>query len=234
MKFLFPLLGALLVGCASTSSTLSSSEQLNPQSSYDLIGLGLEEIRQGRPEQAMSQYFDQVIEQCERGYEQSDVRVYTARTQVENLYYLLLAAADEQEAMAVDGSCSDAIFFKGYAKLELGLIEEAESFVRQALKMAPVNAKYQSELGHIYQLKQQWQQALDIFINAEEFATTYSPEQLKVRELARAKRGQGSSFIKLGHWDQAEVLFKECLQLDPQDSVARAELQYIEQLKHSF
>lgn len=234
MKWLYLLLGLSLVGCASTPSKVALPVPETPESSYQLIGLGLVKIKEGQHQLAIEKYFEPVILHCHKLYGQSGKRVFSARSNLESSYYLFKAAAQEQEAITVDTSCSDALFYKGYANFEAGQTAAAENLILQAIEMAPANSTYQSELGYLYRSQQEWQKALASFESAEELASAYSPKHLRVRELVRAKRGRGMTLIELGHWDQAEELFKECLRLDPKDSVARNELKYIDQLRHSF
>lgn len=51
--------------------------------------------------------------------------------------------------------------------------------------MAPVNAMYLSEMGHIYQSKRDWDNALSLFNQAEAAAATYSPVEVRETELIR-------------------------------------------------
>lgn len=130
--------------------------------------------------------------------------------------------------LTVGPVCSEALYLRGYASLDLGEVELAEKYLKRAIDMAPVNSKYLSELGHIYHAKKDWTNALAIFIKAEEAANTYAPPQLKSTELPRAKRGVGFSLIELGKLDEAEAKFKECLKIDKNDEGALRELKYIE------
>ena len=90
---------------------------------------------------------------------------------------------------------------------------------------------YRSELGHIYQLKRDWKKAKDTFSKAEVSAETFSPPELKNKELARAKRGVGYSLIELGKLEEAEEKFRQCLAIDRDDNVAMKELKYIESIR---
>ena len=144
------------------------------------------------------------------------------------------AAADKQSAIAVSPSCSDALYFRAYASLDLGQIELAEQYIQSAIDMSPLNAMYLSEMGHIFHLKREWSNALDIFTKAESAASTFSPPKLKNAELARAKRGIAYSLIELGRLDEAEAKFKECLEINNNDSAALKELEYIESLRNNL
>lgn len=230
MKFWSAFALLLLTACATPPKPQSSRSP----SVYELISLGLEALQQGNSAHAINSYFGPAIANCLQMYQHSSKKIYAARSLSETLYYQLQLSGDGIEPLVVDSACADAFYYKGYASLELGDVEEAEKSVRQAIELSPVNARYQSELGHIFHLKNLWQQALELFEQAEQNASDYAPKALKVTELARAKRGVGRSLIELGHWDLAEKKFRECLNLNPKDRVARSELQYIDQIRASF
>lgn len=198
-----------------------------------LLAAGGELLAQRAPGKAINGYFNDVIAYCDKQQQQTDQRIYAARTRTETLFYLLGAAAESRDARVDDPLCADAHYLKGYALLELGSVEFAQAEIEAALAMSPVNARYLSELGHIHQYRKQWQQALELFRKAEEYADTYSPDDLKSRELSRAKRGIGFSYIELGRLDEAEKKFLECLELDRNDKSAIRELKYIAKLRAS-
>ncbi len=160
-----------------------------------------------------------------------ETQVYTARTPVESLTYMAMAAAANKPAEVFDTSCSDAFYLKGYASLDFGNIDEAESNLKKAVAMAPHNAMYLSELGHIYQVKRDWNNALAHFTEAESAAETYSPAQIKLAELCRANRGSGFNLIELGRLDDAEKKFREALAYDSNDKGALNEIEYIKELR---
>ena len=175
---------------------------------------------------------NEAISLCAAQYDNEKQVHYAARSQTEALFYMISAAALDKDAVAVSTLCSDALFLRAYASLDLGQVEQAKADLERALKMAPANAVYLSELGHIYQINSQWQQALETFQQAEEAAKNYSPPELKKKELARAKRGVGYNLIEMGKLDEAEKKFKECLEMDGSDKGARHEREYIKALKN--
>lgn len=50
-------------------------------------------------------------------------------------------------------------------------------------------------------------------------------------DTARAWRGIGFVYIETGKLDEAEELYKKCLELNAEDKMAKAELAYIENLR---
>ena len=82
-------------------------------------------------------------------------------------------------------------------------------------------------LTHTFPLEQ-IAEAYDLFAQAAKDARSFSPASEKTAELGRALRGMGFTLIEKGRLDEAEKLFRECLQLNPDDGKAKSELRYIE------
>ncbi len=174
---------------------------------------------------------DDAITACDKQYAGSEQRIYAARGTAETLYYMLKAASENESAIAVATDCSEALYLKAYMSLEQGQVTTAEEFIRRAIEMSPANSQYLSELGHILQYNKKWEEALEVFKQAEEFANSFTPDPLKDKELSRAKRGVGYTLIELGKLDEAEIKFRECLEIDKNDQGAIRELKYIEHIR---
>ena len=227
MRNIIIALTIVLSGCATQQTeqqqTLLSETEI-------LLDSGYKKLSNRNTKSAIAD-FDKIIIICTSQYSDGKKKVYASRGMTETLYYMLKAAADKEDAIAVRPTCSDALYLRGYASLDFGQIELAEEYIKRAIDMAPVNSIYLSELGHIYHSKRDWENALDIFTKAEEAASTYSPPELKDAELTRAKRGVGYSLIELGKLDEAEIKFKECLEINKNDQGALKEIEYIEHLR---
>lgn len=218
-----------LSGCASQQL----AQQSDPLSETELLlDSSLTQLSRRNTKKAIVG-FNKVISLCEDQYSSHEGKVYASRGAVEALYYMVKAAASGESAIAVSSTCSDALYFRGYASLDLGQVDLAEKYIKKAIAMAPVNSVYLSELGHIYHSKRDWENALGVFAEAEK-AATYSPPDLMDTELARAKRGVGYSLIELGKLDEAERKFKECLEINENDEGALKELNYIETLRSNM
>ncbi|GLQ31361.1 tetratricopeptide repeat protein [Litoribrevibacter albus] len=221
----------LLSGCATQgtqqSSPLSTMDKDSPE--Y-YVASGYSFLSNRSTKKAIKE-FDKAIDLCQKQHKDREEVIYASRSPVETLYYMMKAAAEQKSAVAVAQTCADALYFKGYAVLDFGELELAQNLLDQALSMSPANAMYLSEVGHIHHIKKSWKEALDVFIKAEDAAETYSPDQVKQKELTRAKRGIGFSLIELGRLDEAEVKFNECLEINPNDKTAKHELEYIKRLR---
>ena len=227
MRYLFIILVVFLSACAAEQVVQQSGSITDTEL---LLGNGFKKLSQRNAKNAIVD-FDKAIALCQGQYSSDEQKTYASRGMVETIYYMTKAAADKESAIAVGPACSEALFLRGYASLDLGQVELAEEFMQRAIDMAPVNAAYLSEMGHIYHIKREWKNALDVFIKAEEAATSFSPPELKELELSRAKRGVGYSLIELGRIDEAEQKLRECLKINKKDKGALKELEYIEHIR---
>jgi len=228
MKKIGLLAGAcLLSACATTSNKQVSKIDCDSV----LVKKGAELTAAGSSQKAIDDYFNPVIARCEKQQKSSKVKLYAARTPVETLTYLAMAGVVNTNAEVVSPTCPEALFLKAYANVDLGKLDEAIQLLNEALVWSPFNSTYLSELGNIYQTQHDWKGALDKYTTAEDYAKSYSPDEIKNRELTRAKRGMGFALIELGNLDEAEKKFNECLDIDKDDKKALNELEYIKQVR---
>lgn len=215
----------LLAGCSS-----QPAKNNNAQSNDQKVMQGAQLIANGAPAKAIDDYLEPVIHDCEEQRKKTKGRLYSSRSPAEAIVYMALAGTLGTDASAVSSTCGDAYYFKAYAKVDLGKLDEALNVIQQALVWSPINSRFLSEQGHLYQLKKQWDDALESFKQAEDSATL-GPENGVTEELLRAKRGVGFALIELGRLDEAEAKFMECLEVDKADKKAQNELEYIKQLR---
>jgi tetratricopeptide (TPR) repeat protein len=228
MKHVLFISALLIAGCTAAPQKSPPETRAAGQAVEDFLVEGYKLLNDGQRALAIKQ-FNKAVAQCEGAYEGK--MVYASRGMTETIYYMAIAAAAKQDAIAIDSTCADALYLRAYAGLDSGELELAEEYIRRAIAMSPVNAWYLSELGHIHHLKRDWEQALGVFSAAEKYAADFSPPDVQARELTRAKRGVGYSLIELGRLDEAETKFMECLEIDRNDKNALSELQYIKKLR---
>lgn len=234
----------ILILCSSCSTKkvtnqLISEQAANqpiPESSIEekygvLLQEGYKKLTSKYTKESIDKYFNPIIEAFNSNYGNDGKHIYCSRGQSETLFYLLKAVEKKEEAVVVSPLWSDAFYLKGYASLDLGNIEDAKTFIKKAIELSPSNSMYLSELGHIYQVERKWIEAMELYKRAEESANAYSPENLKNNELTRAMRGVGYCLIELGRLDEAEEIYKKCLEIDDKDKHALNELKYIQSLR---
>ncbi len=182
---------------------------------------------QGKPSEAL-----QAIEKAMTGYEARyadlDKTIYSARTPSEALLYMLEAANANMDAIAVEFEYGYAWYLKGFVLIDLGRTDQALASLQKAVALSPSNSQFLSELGNLQKVAKDWPAALATFERAED-ASGLSPDAIATKDLSRALRGQGFVLSELGRYDEAENIFKRCLELDPDDTMATNELIYIQQ-----
>lgn len=225
-------LGLVACGAVPLSKTQSSDSTVAADVSAEETRLkdGFDALMNFDPRVAIS-HFDEVIAQCDGRFRNSSQRVYASRSLLETLYYMSLAGADKTDAIAVDSLCSQALYLKAYATIEMEDVDGAVELLEKAIALSPANATYLSELGHVYHMKGDWQKSLALFQEAEDFAERFSPPDVQLSEVTRAKRGVAYSLIEMGDLAGAEKKFNECLTLDPKDDISLGELEYIRRVR---
>ena len=173
---------------------------------------------------------DAVINAYKAYYGTSKQRIFCGRTPEERLGEMLKAAVDKNNAIALSSTWADAYFMKAYALQDLRRLGEAKATLQQALKMSPFNAQYLAELGEINALEKNWSKADQLYREAEDNAPL-SPPEARAGDLARARRGLGYVLVELGKLDEAEKKYQQCVAANPNDTKAKAELQYVREQK---
>jgi len=178
------------------------------------------------------QIFDSVAAGYENKYKDKNTTFYSARSPAETLSYTLDAAnSNKGGATVVSGNWGYAYYLKTYALLDLGRVSEAKGQLQRAVTLSPQNSQFLSELGYVYLLEKNWQSALQIFQRAEAAAKEFSPSNVRDAELGRAWRGMGFVYVELNRLDDAEAMYRKCLELDKNDAAAMRELRYVQSVK---
>lgn len=230
IRVAFLLLLLQLAACATPNLDKERNQQARTnQTATSLLQLSDQQLSEGETSAAVKTLHE-AFQMCDQNREQ-DVQQYASRSSTESLYYLLMAANENRKAVVVDITCAQVAYQLGYSFVELGDLARAKQYIEKALSMSPANAIFLAELGHIYQASGNFEQSLAFFQQAEKYADEFSPQETKLDELSRAKRGVGFSLIELGRLDEAEKKFNECLMLNPDDQTAISELRYIKGLR---
>jgi len=176
--------------------------------------------------------FDSVITAYEDRFRDSEDIVRCARWMGETMYYLLDAGKTEprRKVVGLSQTWADAYFMKAYVLVHVGQFAQAKPWLEKAINLSPSNSLYLSELGGIFQREKNWPMALLTFQSAER-ATEFSPANTKNFELSKAWRGIAYVLVELGRLDEAEGLYRKCLELDKNDARAANELRYIEKAR---
>ena len=228
MRFVTAQLFALIATTAVGFATAGRDPDKDPQM-MKLLQEARHHIESKNPAAAIAKC-DAVISAYKAHYGDSKQKIFCARSPEENLLLMMKAAGDKNNAIALSFIWSDAYFMKAYASEDLGRTSEAKATLQQALKMSPFNAQYLAEMGQIYAREKNWSKAEQLYREAEDNASL-SPPVSKTDDLAKARRGLGYVLVELGELDEAEKKYQQCIAANPNDTKAKAELQYVRELK---
>lgn len=193
------------------------------------LAQGRKAVERGESALAIAAFFDPVLEHFSRIYRDSGKRLYCARSQTQALIYLVLPSQDKRPVEVLDSTWSDAYLMKAYALTEMRQLRDAQAALDKAIELSPMNAQYLSERAYAYQAQGQCDRSIAAYREAETAAQQASEAATQTADLTRAWRGQGYCLVEQGRLDEAEALYRKCLELDPADSKAKGELEYIRQ-----
>jgi Flp pilus assembly protein TadD len=228
------LILVVVASIASAQSQAPSTTQREDAEQLTILQEGENLLRSRRPQEAMSNHFARVIAYYESKYRDEDRQIYCTRSMVETLRLLAKHRAENPKkgAIAVSSLWCEAYYLKAYAFIELGRLEDAKSALEYAVSRSPLNSQYLSELAFVYLREKNWNKSLETYQAAEKVSDT-SPEQLKNQDLSTARRGVGYVLIELNRLEEAEAKYMQCLDMDPNDSLSRNQLEYIRSLRAS-
>jgi tetratricopeptide (TPR) repeat protein len=184
------------------------------------------ELVSGRKPAEAIALLDLIIADQEKANRGETRQIYCARSTTESILYAGMGAQAAKNSVVLGPDWSMAIFLKGFALIDLNKPDEAKPLFDKAVAMSPMNAQFLGELGEWYKSRRDWSHAFDLFDRARA-AAEFSPADMKDHDQRRAMRGMGFVLIEQGKLDEAEVLFRKCLEIDPGDAGAKQELQYI-------
>jgi tetratricopeptide (TPR) repeat protein len=191
-------------------------------------------MRAGKLQEALV-LADAVVQSYEDRYRRGKIQVFASRSPAEAQAYLNevgnkpAQGKEATEAGVYPSTWGDAYYLKSFVLTEMKRAPEAKKAIEAAVALAPHNAAYRAELGQLLLKEKNWDEAAKEFKRAEADARVFSPTTVRNRELARALRGQAFVMVEKKDLDGAEKMYNECLKIDPNDPVAKAELRYIAQ-----
>lgn len=158
--------------------------------------------------------------------------IYCATSPTETIAYMGLAAKNHESAVAVGQGYCDALFAKGFALVDLDRPAEARAVYERLVALAPMHSHYLAELGQTYRPERNWATMYEKCSSAAAFADLARPDEVKIVK-GGAWRCMAYALTEQHKYDEAAALYRKCLELNPQDTLATHELQYIdEQRRH--
>jgi tetratricopeptide (TPR) repeat protein len=230
---LYRLLAAAVLLCQALQSQAAADNPPetaahdNEAEQMQLVNAGARLLQAHKPSEAIVD-LDKVIAHYEARNAEKPGTAYCARSPAESLVYLVQAAKDKTAASVYGPAWCDAYFLRGYALIELGRIGEARAALERAVQLAPREAHYRSELAELYVREKRWDEALAAFDASARVAEESVQAERKNVELGRALRGKGFVLVELGRLEEAEAIYRKCLEIDPADTKAANELRYVQ------
>jgi len=215
---------AIAAAIALTAASAGPEKQTDPDPQAASVSQAAQLVVDGKMDEAIG-LLDPALDAYARRYAGETRKIYCGSNQQETLLYLLGAAAEKKSAIVIGEGWCTALFLKGFILDDRRRFDEATLFLERVTAMAPHDAHYLNELGYAYQQRRNWTASDDAYRRADENAA-YDAASLK-KERGRAWRGLGYNYVEEGKLDEAEALYRKCLELDPADTKAQGELRYI-------
>ena len=237
-------LAAMLVlinGPPMAAAAAPAANVLAPEQIVRLLEEGDRVLQQGNADSAIKKYFDPVLQSFMRQTAKAaaDEEIYASHGASETLAYSGLVSAENEQAkgktplrmVAVDGAWTDALVLKARALVALKRAADAQDVLNQALTISPKFPTPWIELGAILQSERDWPRSQNAYRGAENATVYVDDKLLQTQLLGSALRGQAFALRQLARLDEADVLYKRALKLNPDDSVAQGELAHSEELR---
>ena len=215
----------MLLAAAALQAAPPASASPPPDPQAAVVAAAAQAMATGHPDQAIAAV-EPALAAYEKQYAGDRRQLFCGYSPAETLAEMLIAATARRDAVALSTGWCDALFIKGFSLSDLHRFDEAVPFLERAVAMAPLHAHFLNELGFAYQQQRNWQKSYDTFARAADATATSEPDRVTT-EKTRAWRGMGYARVEQGRYDDAEKLYRQCLQLDPDDARAKNELQYV-------
>jgi tetratricopeptide (TPR) repeat protein len=132
----------------------------------------------------------------------------------------------ERSVRWVSNAYPRAYYYLGFLCVKTRQFERALEYLDRGQQLEPTNPKFNFEKAQALVHSGRPEPALALY----EAVTEVGPH-VSVRDLAIAWRGRGFVLIELGRLDEAEEALRTSLELEPGNSIALNELQYIKHLR---
>jgi hypothetical protein len=221
----------LLLLLVRTAHAGDGSPTIDANAGRKQLNLASAMILAHQPGRAVTEILDPLIARYVASYSHSKDIIYSTSDPSQTLYYLTLAARNQHNAKVIDSTWADADYQKGFALVSLGRIDEARDALKRAIALSPANGSYWNELAFTYQFEKNFVKAIELYKCAEMGAQLQQNARLKSDQQRLAWRGQAYALVELGRLDEAEALYKRCLELEPHDAMAQNQLAYVAKLR---
>jgi tetratricopeptide (TPR) repeat protein len=131
-------------------------------------------------------------------------------------------------AKAVDFSYALCLQSLLYVHSEQGNLRDAQPIIDRIVASVPTLAAPYVEIGFLLNKHQRYEDSVKAYEMARTIALAYPPQ---TSALAKAMRGIGANRIDQGRFEDAEIVYRQSLQVEPANDVALRQLEYIKRRK---
>lgn len=171
--------------------------------------------------------FDRIINDYDETYGHRADKLFLSFLSLEEfLAFVKGQPPPEREVVWLHPYYSQAHYYKGYALVQLDRTHEAVAEIQRAIDLNPMHGPFYLELAYIHARQRDFDQALKLYNNALE--RDFFPQKSAT---AAAYRGIGYIYIESGMLQEAVRMYERSLELEPESSIARQELDYINTLR---
>lgn len=135
------------------------------------------------------------------------------------------ANGTERDVVWIANAYPRAAYYLAYTSVERKAYDKALEYLERGLKLDPDSPRLNHEKCQVYLRTKRTREALAIYSSLLAKPNFF----IVPTDRAMLLRGKGYAEIELGNFDAAEASLRQSLELDPESSVAKNELAFIEQ-----
>lgn len=185
------------------------------------------ELIQSKELSSAIQRFDRIIGDYDTTYRSRGDKLYLSFLSLEEfLAFVKGEPPPEREVVWLHPYYSQAHYYKGYALVQLEKTREAIHEIQRAIELNPMHGPFYLELAYIHARQRDFDRALSLYQNALD--RDFFPQKSAT---AAAYRGIGYIYIESNMLAEAVRMYERSLELEPESSIARQEIDYIGTLR---
>lgn len=184
-------------------------------------------LQRGQAAQALPQ-LDKLVAEAEATLKHdTQNRVYAADDRNFVIASLLEAAKRKQSAVVVSTDWIAPLYARAYALIELGQLDRARADLDRVLAISPYTPRALGERAQISMHRKDFAAAEVDLNKMREYGKMSANPADAIGYQGFALRGLGYIAVERKQWDKALGFYREALKLNPNDSKAKAEIDFI-------
>ena len=184
-------------------------------------------LQRGQAAQALPQ-LDKLVAEADAVFKRDTKnRVYAADDRNLVLATLLDTAKRKQSAVVVSAEWIAPLYARAYAYTELGQFDRARADLDRVLAVSPYNLRALGERAQLSMRRKDFAAAEADLNKMREYGKMSANPAAAADYQGFALRGLGYIAVERKQWDKALGFYREALKLNPKDSKAQAEIDFI-------